>query len=54
MTIEEEVLAYLAGIHPDNVMIKLKLLATRPTLKQRRMVRPRVGILRQLIASIQN
>lgn len=49
MSIEEEVKAYLAGVYRRNQLSQLEMMAARPTLAQRRLARPRVGVLRRFL-----
>ena len=39
---------YLAGIYRRHQLDRLEAMAARPTLSQRRAVRPRLGVLRRI------
>lgn len=49
MNLEEELRWYLSNRQRRRELVRLELMAARPTLSQRRAVRPRVGIIKRLL-----
>lgn len=52
MLIEEEIRHYLANATRRRQLVRLELMAARPSLAQRRSVRPRLGLIRRLLRLI--